>query len=59
MVMKPEPIFDAVESVLWYPPLCPVILLCPQGRLFTQVIARELAAYPEIALISGRYEAFD
>ena len=59
MVMKPEPIFDAVESVLGTPPRCPVILLCPQGRLFTQVIARELAAYPEIAFISGRYEAFD
>lgn len=59
MVMKPEPIFDAVESVLGVPPRCPVILLCPQGRLFTQSVARELAANPEIALISGRYEAFD
>jgi tRNA (guanine37-N1)-methyltransferase len=36
-----------------------VILLCPQGRLFNQVVARELAVYPEIALICGRYEAFD
>jgi tRNA (guanine37-N1)-methyltransferase len=59
MVMKPEPIFDAVESILGAPPRCPVILLCPQGRLFNQSVARELAANPEIALISGRYEAFD
>jgi tRNA (guanine37-N1)-methyltransferase len=43
MVMKPEPIFAAVESVLGAPPVCPLILLTPQGRLFTQAIARELA----------------
>lgn len=59
MVMKPEPVFDAVESILGAPSRCPVILLCPQGRLFTQSVARELATNPEIALISGRYEAFD
>ena len=44
MVMKPEPIFAAVESVLGAPPACPVILLTPQGRLFNQSIAFELAA---------------
>lgn len=43
MVMKPEPIFTAVESVLGSPPVCPVILLTPQGRLFTQSAARALA----------------
>jgi tRNA (guanine37-N1)-methyltransferase len=43
MVMKPEPIFAAVESVLGAPPLCPVILLTPQGRLFTQALAQQLA----------------
>jgi tRNA (guanine37-N1)-methyltransferase len=43
MVMKPEPIFAAVESVLGAPPACPLILLTPQGRLFNQAIARELA----------------
>ena len=42
MVMKPEPIFTAVESVLGSPPVCPVILLTPQGRTFTQKIAWEL-----------------
>jgi tRNA (guanine37-N1)-methyltransferase len=59
MVMKPEPMFVAVEAVLGSPPACPVILLCPQGRPFTQAIARELAQHSQIALICGRYEAFD
>jgi tRNA (guanine37-N1)-methyltransferase len=44
MVMKPEPIFAAVEGVLGAPPACRVILLTPQGRLFTQAVARQLAA---------------
>jgi tRNA (guanine37-N1)-methyltransferase len=44
MVMKPEPIFAAVEGVLGAPPACPVILLTPQGRLFTQEVAMQLAA---------------
>lgn len=43
MVMKVEPVFAAVEGVLGNPPDCPVILLTPQGRLFTQVVAQELA----------------
>ena len=59
MVMKPEPIFEAVESVLGVPPVCPVILMSPQGRPFTTVIARELAALPRIALVCGRYEGVD
>jgi tRNA (guanine37-N1)-methyltransferase len=59
MVMKPEPMFAAVEALLGSPPACPVILLCPQGRPFTQTIARELAQHKQIALICGRYEAFD
>lgn len=44
MVMKPEPIFAAVEGVLGAPPACPVILLTPQGRVFTQQVAEQLAA---------------
>lgn len=59
MVMKPEPIFAAVENVLGAPPSCPVILLCPQGKRFDQKMAREFAAYDQLALICGRYEAFD
>jgi len=65
MVMKVEPVFAAVESVLG--PLsvpaggsgCPVILLTPQGRVFNQDIAMELVQQPRLALICGRYEGFD
>jgi tRNA (guanine37-N1)-methyltransferase len=59
MVMKPEPVFAAVESVLRVPPRCPVILLTPQGRVFNQRIAGELAKYPRLALLCGRYEGVD
>src|SRR6185295_19843353 len=57
MVLKPEPMFEAVESVLGTltPPPCPVILLTPQGRVFNQAIAQELSAHPRIALLCGRY----
>lgn len=59
MIMKPEPIFNAVESVLGSPPACPLILLTPQGRLFTQRVAREISQEPKIALLCGRYEGVD
>jgi tRNA (guanine37-N1)-methyltransferase len=66
MVMKPEPVFAAVEGVLGVPPACPVILLTPQGRSFTQKVAFELAALDQnpanerrLALICGRYEGVD
>jgi len=59
MVMKPEPVFEAVESVLGSPPSCSVILLTPQGRVFNQKIAQELAGREQIALICGRYEGVD
>src|SRR5512139_2339400 len=38
MVMRPQPIFAGVEGVLGSPPDCPVILLTPQGRVFTQSV---------------------
>lgn len=63
MVMKPEPIFRAVESILGLepgqPPSVPVILLTPQGRLFTQDVARQLVQNERIVLICGRYEGVD
>ena len=59
MVMKTGPIFAAVESVLGAPPACPLILMTPQGRPFTQKVAAELAGHPSIALLCGRYEGVD
>ncbi|NLG97377.1 MAG: tRNA (guanosine(37)-N1)-methyltransferase TrmD [Chloroflexi bacterium] len=59
MVMKVQPIFAAVEGVLGSPPCCPVILMTPQGRRFTQRVAEELVQYPRLALICGRYEGVD
>ncbi|GER84684.1 MAG: tRNA (guanosine(37)-N1)-methyltransferase TrmD [Thermogemmatispora sp.] len=56
MVMKPEPIFAAVEAVYQGGP---IILLTPQGRLFNQQIARELAREPRLSLICGHYEGVD
>lgn len=63
MVMKPEPVFEAVESVLalaseQIPPV-PIILLTPQGRVFTQRTAEELSRHARIALLCGRYEGVD
>ncbi len=61
MVMKPEPVFRAVEAILGPNPLSSrhVILLSPQGRRFTQKIAWELVSYPRILLLCGRYEGVD
>jgi tRNA (guanine37-N1)-methyltransferase len=56
MVMKPDPIFAAVEAVLAGGP---IILLSPAGRVFNQVVARELAAEERITLICGHYEGVD
>jgi len=59
MVMKVEPVFAAVEGVLGPTPLCPVILLTPQGRVFSQKVAFELVEHPHLALLCGRYEGID
>jgi tRNA (guanine37-N1)-methyltransferase len=63
MVMKPEPIFYAVEAVLGIEPgetpPCPIVLLTPQGRPLTQAVARELAEHERLVLICGRYEGID
>jgi tRNA (guanine37-N1)-methyltransferase len=59
MVMKAEPIFTAVESVLGTPPSCPVILMTPQGRPFNQKIAWALSQEPRLVLLAGRYEGID
>ena len=57
MVMKPEPLFAAVEAVRT--PAAQVILLTPQGRPFRQAIARELATCQHLIFICGHYEGVD
>ncbi|MGC9334154.1 MAG: tRNA (guanosine(37)-N1)-methyltransferase TrmD, partial [Anaerolineae bacterium] len=60
MIMKPEPIFAAVEAVLGERSgSVPVVLLTPQGRLFSQQIARDLSRQAHLVLICGRYEGVD
>ena len=63
MIMKPEPIFYAVEAVLGMtpgdPPPCPVVLMTPQGERFSQSGAWRLAQHERLALICGRYEGVD
>jgi len=64
MVLKPQPIFEAVEAVTGSSESqpkdeVPVILLSPQGRLFSHRIAAELAQYRRMILICGHYEGVD
>ena len=56
MVLKPEPIFEAVRARSGKGP---VILLSPQGERLTQGLVRELASYRDFYLICGRYEGVD
>jgi tRNA (guanine37-N1)-methyltransferase len=66
MVLKPEPIFAAIESLLGtsekanYPPRSRVVLLTPQGRQFKQARAKEFADETDhLVVICGRYEGVD
>ena len=58
MVLKPEPLFEAVEAIRAANP-GPVILMEPWGEPFTQALARELAAEPGLVIVCGRYEGID
>lgn len=60
MVMMPGPVFAAAEAAdAAASPPARKLLLSPQGRLYRQAIARELAREPRLMLICGRYEGFD
>src|SRR5438874_346311 len=67
MVLKPAPIFECAESLEVTPKQLrrqqmateSVVLLTPQGQLFTQAIAAELAKLDRLVLICGRYEGVD
>jgi tRNA (guanine37-N1)-methyltransferase len=57
MLLKPEPIFEAVEAIARE--TTKVILLSPSGRPFSQAIARELSQEPDLLFVTGHYEGFD
>ncbi|ALS77127.1 tRNA (guanine-N1)-methyltransferase [Planococcus rifietoensis] len=59
MVLKPEPVFNAVESITNDGKKPRVILMCPQGERFTQKKAEELACEEELVFICGHYEGYD
>ena len=60
MLMKPAPLFEAVEAVTAkLAEDVPVVLLSPQGRRFTQRTAEELARLDDLVLVCGRYEGVD
>lgn len=59
MVMKPEPVFTAVEDVRKDKPDTPVILLTPRGRLLNQQVVQDLSGKERFILICGHYEGVD
>ena len=58
MVLKPEPVFNAMKDIQ-HNDETRVILMCPQGRPFTQKIAQELSSTEHIVFICGHYEGYD
>jgi tRNA (guanine37-N1)-methyltransferase len=58
-LMRPEPVYAAVEDVAARSAGCHKVLLTPQGGRFTQARARELALMPALLLFCGRYEGVD
>ncbi len=59
MVMKPEPLFRAVEAITHGAAGLDIVLLSPQGRLFDQRTAQEFSRKERVVLICGRYEGID
>jgi len=57
MLLKPEPLFAAIEALRG--PQTLVVLMTPQGQVFRQAVARELALKPHLLLVCGHYEGVD
>ena len=59
MVMKPEPLAGAIRAAGRKCPSAKIVLLSPQGRVFNQALANELASFEGLILVCGRYEGID
>jgi len=59
MVMKPEPIFSAVEGIAEGQPSCPVILMSPQGQRLSYELASKFSREERVFIMCGRYEGVD
>src|SRR5262245_2605653 len=59
MVMQYQPLLAAIQAAKQAQPQAKVIYLSPQGKLLTQAAVRQLATYPALILVNGRYEGVD
>ncbi|RMB02572.1 tRNA (guanine37-N1)-methyltransferase [Thermoactinomyces vulgaris] len=59
MVLKPEPLFRAVDDLTQGSPRPPILLMSPQGETYTQKKAEELAQHSRLIILCGHYEGFD
>ncbi|HWI49108.1 MAG TPA: tRNA (guanosine(37)-N1)-methyltransferase TrmD [Rummeliibacillus sp.] len=59
MVLKPEPLFNAVEALVADGKKPRIILMCPQGERYTQAKAEELAQEEDLVFVCGHYEGYD
>lgn len=59
MVLKPEPVFAAVEEIKTIAPNAKVVILSPRGKTYNQMMARELSKQSGLIFIAGHYEGFD
>lgn len=59
MVLKPEPIFEAIESIRKKDKHCKVIMMSPRGKKYNQQIANKLSSEKSLIILCGHYEGFD
>lgn len=59
MVLKPEPVYEAVEILKEKMPKAKVIMMTPRGEVFTQIVAKKLSKLEEVIILCGHYEGFD
>ena len=59
MVLKPEPLFRAVDDLTQGEPRPPILLMSPQGETYTQKKAEQLAQHSRLIILCGHYEGFD